>query len=605
MKAQIHLFILIGIYFYSISSTAQIRKTTYSSIYDLNFTMKKDTLIKYPWRENAAYANYTIPTYKKDSDCILYTKVYLKGFPFYNRLMTECEQRILLPYHDSPNGSVKFKCKGNNLESIFIILDGINKEERKINSDTLKFRPKNNEFTTVSKNISLENIDLLNIRINAKGKINQSAYITFCKFNLFINGKTIDQFPIREPHPIMLKEELKCTPIDLKTGKGLEEITDLKNKKIIALGESIHGNNSIKKLVNQIIYQTIKKQNCNLILLERPLEKTLSLNRFIQSSKYKIDSIEILEPETRSLLNNLRIYNSDRKNKIKLLGMDYNSICSATQNSSMDLFDYITQLNKDIKNTEVDKFAILLMKKNEEKSIKYLKEHRINIQKVLTADEVDCIFHILNLSKKIGKDNIKRFFKRDSVMFLNTKFLIEKLSPSKDSKTIIYGHAIHINPISTFPAAFTKSLGTFFKIKYKEEYSSFLLSIGKGSAKSLDSEYNQTSNLVKRNPKTSIEYFLSSLNKKTFYTSTTTHFNKLTLSRFKGQYNTLQEFYPFNLYQRYNGIFFISKGSNKQKKSSFKENSKHFRLKVKRRKIILEEIKQRLKNCLKDKLKEK
>lgn len=34
-------------------------------------------------------------------------------------------------------------------------------------------------------------------------------------------------------------------------------------------------------------------------------------------------------------------------------------------------------------------------------------------------------------------------------------------------------------------------------------------------------------------------------------------FNKIVLSRYKGDKHTIQEFYPYNLYQRYKGMLFI------------------------------------------------
>ena len=63
---------------------AQSTKQTYTDAYDLHFTMRPDSNVNYPWRENAAFSNYSIPIYLKDSNRELFAKRYIKGFPFYN-----------------------------------------------------------------------------------------------------------------------------------------------------------------------------------------------------------------------------------------------------------------------------------------------------------------------------------------------------------------------------------------------------------------------------------------------------------------------------------------------------------------------------------------
>ena len=58
-----------------------------------------------------------------------------------------------------------------------------------------------------------------------------------------------------------------------------------------------------------------------------------------------------------------------------------------------------------------------------------------------------------------------------------------------------------------------------------------------------------------------------------------------------------QEFYPFNLYQRYNGVFFIKNTSRKameNKEATFQELSHLYLLNIKRRENKMEEIRKRM-----------
>mgnify|MGYP007055187113 CR=1 FL=1 len=97
----------------------------------------------------------------------------------------------------------------------------------------------------------------------------------------------------------------------------------------------------------------------------------------------------------------MRSFNSGKTkdSKVKLYGMDYNSILSSTQSSAMDIFDFITVLNQKSQIPEVDQLSLLLMKKDRNCAINFLDTHRDKIKKLLTAEEIECILHILRVSK--------------------------------------------------------------------------------------------------------------------------------------------------------------------------------------------------------------
>lgn len=254
MKTQIlALFLLI---IHAISCVAQSKDQTYTDVYDLHFTMQPDSNVVYPWRENAAFSNYSFPVYLQESNRKLFAKKIFKNFPFYNQLRTEYEQRILLPGDGIKQAVVEFENKGQNIELVSIILDAIGMEENILFSDTLKFIP-DTVLNIVAKSTELRNAELLNIRIYAEGKIEKEAYIAFSKLNILIDGKPIDMFPVRDLYPI--KNEIDSyTIIDIDEKINLEQISQINNKKIIGLGESIHGNSSVKHLAHQLILQSVE-----------------------------------------------------------------------------------------------------------------------------------------------------------------------------------------------------------------------------------------------------------------------------------------------------------------------------------------------------------
>ncbi|MCE9260490.1 hypothetical protein K0H31_20155, partial [Bacteroides fragilis] len=159
-------------------------------------------------------------------------------------------------------------------------------------------------------------------------------------------------------------------------------------------------------------------------------------NRFIQDDNYELDSSLVINHATINFLNRLRSFNSGKTkdSKVKLYGMDYNSILSSTQSSAMDIFDFITVLNQKSQIPEVDQLSLLLMKKDRNCAINFLDTHRDKIKKLLTAEEIECILHILRVSKQAGDAGIERFIRRDSIMFVNARFLIDKFAKDENVK---------------------------------------------------------------------------------------------------------------------------------------------------------------------------
>lgn len=593
-------FLLFYFFIYSLSCTAQSLSKTYTDMYDLNFTMV-DSSIVHPWIENAAYSNYTTPVYIEDSDSSLFARKYLKMFPFTDRLRVEYEQRILLPVHHEKEGSVEFEGKGENLAAVTIWLDGIDAEEKIVFSDTVVFIL-DNSLNRISQKIPLSGIDMLNVRIHAEGEVHKDAMIAFSQLSIIIDNKSIDEYPVREVSPLLLPKNVDFISLYPKQGRGYEKIDVIKNKKIIGLGESVHNNPSIKHLVYQLMAEAVKTQKCKLVLWEMPLEKSFIYNRYIRDNKAEFISSTSLDEQTKSFLDTLRSYNQNEKpeDRVWLLGMDYNHLFNSNQNSAVDIFDFMTHLNQETKIPEIDQLSVLLMDKKWDNAIHFLEKNKNKIQVLLTIDEIECILHILKLSQNMGRDGIRRSMYRDSIMFVNTDFLINRFAATPDTKVVVYAHCAHINPISTYPAIHSDPMGMYMKKKYTGDYCLLALLVGEGEVIAYNAGYDKVENSLLSPPIGSIEYFLKSLKQEVLFLPVTSDLNRIVLSRFKGSHHISQEFYPANFYQRYAGVFFINNlmydTRPEKRKLSFKEASEEFIMKNKQRQKILEDIKQRISN---------
>lgn len=570
-------------------------------MYNLHFSMGPNVSIEYPWMENAAFASCAINSSVKVADRTLFAKKYLRGFP-YGCLRTELEQRVLLPVHSEEEGLVAFDGTGENLKRISILLDGINSEEKCVFSDTVTFVPENS-LIRISKKILLDGVDMLNIRIRADGVADKEAYIAFSKLDIMIGNKNINEYPIKELPKFSLPNDFVYVPFQSDTENVSGKIDVMNNHKIIALGESIHGSSSIRHLVYKLIMENVENQNCKLILWEMPMEKSLIYNRYVLDNKFKLDSAELslLDEQRIRFMNELKRYNSSKNEdeKVRLLGMDYNNVLSSAQNSAVDIFDFVTHLNRYLKIPEVDRLSVLLMEKEWNDAIEYIRKYESNIRKLLTKDEIECIIHTLFLSSNIGNDRVERFIKRDSVMFVNTNFLLDQFSPLSDTKVVVYAHSVHVNPISTYPVVHCEPFGKYMKNRFSDDYLPLLLLVGNGSMTVYDQEFNKGKEALQRPPAKSLEFVLNQIDSDVLYFTITSHFDDLVLSRFQGDRKSPQEFYPYNLYQRYKGVFYIKNSwefDGDRERVKALDKAEKFLLRNKNRLNILDDIKKRIKS---------
>lgn len=582
----------------AIPSVAQSEKLIYTRAYDLDFNMLPDSMRLYNWIENAAYKPYSISWGVKDPTRSLFGKRNFTEFPFMKQLRTEYSQRILLPHNNLKEGVIGFECKGRNLNRVTLTLEAIDEAENRIAIETLTYKP-DSTLKTHSKRIDLSNASSLNIRINALGEENKEASVAFSKVKISLDNKPIDEYPIRILNPIKLDNSLDYVCEDDKHCFDLAQINNLKDKQIIALGESVHGNSDIINFVFSQMEETIEKQNCKLVLMEYPLGKSLFYNRYIHEKDFELDSSLISHPTIGVFLNKLRVYNQGRvdNDKVRLFGIDYTHQKTLTMSSIFYLFDFIAAINKKPQIPELDRLAVLIMKNKLSDALNYLHMHRSKIAELLREDEISCFEFILNLNvQHLQTPSIERYIQRDSTMALCAQFLINKFAREKSSKVFVYAHAVHTNPVSTYPAVHCEPMGSYLKKAYGNDYCSLIITTEGGDA--IDFQFGTKDKALSKAPTNSLECYLNSLTDCSIYFPLNASFNQLVLTRFKGAYHSPEEFYPTNLYQRFSGVFFIKHGNRNNvfvREESFEEVSKEVITKANRRKEILKEMELRLK----------
>lgn len=574
---------------------------TYTDRYDLRFESNHEVTTKQSWRFDAtSFSSSLIMTsVENGKPCLNF--FHPEGYPFANRLKVACEQRILLPDQNENVGKILLESKGENLEYCEMIVRGIDSSEIILYADTLRFSS-GKLLKRVSLDFSLMNVAFLDIKLEAEGVKDKEA--SFCVFGINISlGKIpIDEFPLKEYNQYVEMPKDKLFP--LNSDEDLGQLDALIEKRIIGLGESVHGNKNIANLFFELSKHQILKNGCRLIIHEIPLELSLYCNRYIRDSSYEFDEVYFLGPEFASLLKWLRTYNEHKKEeqeKVYLLGMDYVYNRDEKNSTAATVFDYLASLNRTIHSQEIDTLLVTLLEEPWEKSVAYMTQRRAVLERLISSVDFRCITHILTLSNAKGLDRNKRMEVRDSVMFQNANFLISQICP-KDANVLIYGHSEHLNLLSCYPVATPDaSFGAMMHRFYKDDYYSITTLIGSGYVYLPDVNGVESCWNLCDPPASSIERELCKIKEGMFFIPVPFNYDKPLLSRFVGQLFTKQEFYPYNLYRRHHGLIFIRGANNKMsmdEKSKIKLSLSSFKRKRDERKVLLEKVKCRIINNL-------
>jgi erythromycin esterase-like protein len=600
------LFILLSIA-YPILGYAQFEDISYNDKYRLDFDISRKDSTTSSFVRNNAYLQIGCMAYMNKEH--KYEEVFTLPTSMSSSFRSVIRNRILLPdVQRKKRGEISLEVKGNEIENLSIILQGLDNRENVMFEDTLRYVP-DTCYTRFKGCFSLENIELLDVKIDAEGEQGKKSKISYSGLDIKIDGKSINDFPIRHiPDMIIEKDRLIAT--DDEIGEILGNVKEFNGKKILGIGESVHHHEGIKKFAFRIMEEGIKKFRCRLIAFEMPISASLYFNRYISDTSFILPK-ELLEDERIKeylfFFDNLRHYNSQCSygKRVRLLGMDYNTYQSQYQNSSVDLFDFLSYINKDKRNYEADILSVMLYDNRLADALEYLKTHKQELEKVMTEDEVLCMEYILSFSIRMNKDNITRILLRDSVMMENISFMEKAFVTDSKDRIMVYAHALHLNKLSAYPADNYRSAGKFLYEKYGDDYASFLLVSDRGEFKA-QAEFGIIKNSKLQLPCAgSMEKALNMIGKKFCYVPVTDKDEQIVLSRFTGLYDSGEcQFFPFNLYRRYDGVFYV-KGNEvswdntteapKNSLDKGMEVLERIENKIKKRKAITNEIRNRCK----------
>lgn len=439
---------------------------------------------------------------------------------------------FLMPItHTSHDMQASFICKNQGFDTVQLIFTGYNTDGNRVSIDTLEIG-KTADWHEATTTVRIGDVSYMHLALELSGNVaNIEKTLWLNKIQLNIDGIDLTDYAPRNLEKEYAPDINKITKLSFENPTTYQQIELLANKKIVTLGESLHGSETLKESAVQIMKHRILYNNCKLVLLEIPLEKTLSINRFVQGDdRFELDTIaKILElsfysHELLDFMVWLREYNGSTAHKVYLLGMDAPS--TEFYSFTTELFDYFYRTNKERMNDSIKKFLKLIIadcRKAMGPVLASLKED-VDFKSNSDSLEIKIIEHWWNDWLKVSVDD-EIDVVRDSIMYSSAKFMTNLLCAPSETATL-HSHLEHgcydkTHTISHYPRM---SYGSLLKKEFGDDYCTLGLFAYQGEVLAIPSEQQirqRDSNFVTcvlgTAPSNGLEHLLSKFGSDYFY----------------------------------------------------------------------------------------
>ncbi|RNC63803.1 erythromycin esterase family protein [Proteiniphilum sp. X52] len=382
----------------------------------------------------------------------------------------------------------------------------------------------NEKWTAETLSVDLTEAAFLNLSIEAKGNTKNNATIWINKLDVFINGENIREHETANKGIKMPLQKEDITPVDDKNRKRLPFM----NKKILAIGETIHGTETMNDIAIEIIKDRIIHNNCKLVLLEIPFENSFHINRYIRGDfKFKLDSVStffdrsLFSSSFLSLIEWIKKHNSRSDENVYFWGIDVNFI---QLQSKLELFNFFYTLNKTEQDEELKKMCKLLVNTNPslDEVIATFDANK-GFKNILTEEESELMRHCLILLNN-KSNSYSNLINRDETMYQNTEFIRNNLLKSDETATLFchFGHVAYQGSIERTLNIKNHTLGYYMKRRHKDDYSCIALIAGKGDflTSISDSPFHFKVKSLQPPTQGSLEYLMNELNESSSFLST-------------------------------------------------------------------------------------
>jgi erythromycin esterase-like protein len=568
-------FLLVFLFIQKIDSQCIINDKDYNNLYNWEFFSEPFGVRKSDIIEN------------KNTFQVFFSKKYLISMAIMWKNPKESETFNICSSFIIPKDSVhfSFNCQSLKLDSLLLKVNLYQNNEEFL--EQLIFPLNMNGLNKVS----FKNTDaaLMDVHIYGKSMIRyDSISLKINDFKMFTSGQNLSH-ALQQYSPLI--NNLDAVPLPL-----IGDLIDFKSKKIIGLGESIHGSRSIQEEKKNIIEKSCEDKSIKLICFEAGFDMVMNWDLYIQGVLPESYQNRIKEEVTGSfseseltveLLNKLRIINRNRQNtdKIHVVGLDlrrndyyvfeyfeaYKNIGKSekflddvlmkidTLNYNQQGF-YYTKHNKE--STEIiERGWETIPERKKYATLIALLEKNENLKKLMGVKNFSFFKggFLLNIpTEEDAFENIAVSRQRDEYMWKILQHAIATYAPNESDRIIIDAHSIHLsrnyNPYSITHSFAVKNLGVYIAERYGECFHSVSFCVGGGKYKTYNRGLVGEGNLEKP-VYGSFEWAANKVSINKFYCQNS-DFGAITSLRFIANTALTSQFYPLSKF-RFNAYIFL------------------------------------------------
>lgn len=397
--------------------------------------------------------------------------------------------------------TLKLRYKVDMCKYAWVVVFTYNSAQIVVKADTLNL-PLKDEWTDLSISVYAKDAAFLNINIQTEGECHAPYGQLYLSNFQLLNGETLLKPDIDD----VLVEQIDSSSVISSLGMLDLPIMD---KRILALGETSHGTETLSQKAFSLMQERIIKHNCRLVMMEFPMEYSLLVNRYVQGDEHFsiadisefIQTTSLQSSPFISFIQWLRDFNERNKDKVTLLGFDPKEhfpfdkrvcLCKLLCNLNVKHYPSVDTLCVKIMDTDMEgKYILPIFEKNEE-----LKEMLLLPERTLIRYSIE----------GWGGD---RSSIRDSLMAEVAELSVDGFLSSGKTATF-YAHFGHVGYRSSYILCGFNyhSMGEILKNRYADAYACIALSAFQGSAHFSNGRVSKILPLQKA-PVSSIEYQLS------------------------------------------------------------------------------------------------
>ncbi|MDD3901773.1 MAG: erythromycin esterase family protein [Dysgonamonadaceae bacterium] len=443
--------------------------------------------------------------------------------------------------------------------------------------------------------VSLKNTDatVMDVHIYGKSMIRyDSISLKINDFKMFTSGQNL-YHALQQYTPVIKNSDAVPLPL-------IGALNDFKNKKIIGLGESIHGSRSIQEEKKNIIEKLCEDKSIKLICFEAGFDMVMNWDLYIHGVLPESYQNRIMEEVSGSfseaeltveLLNRLRTINRNRQNtdKIHVVGLDlrrndyyvfeYFEAYKNIEKSEKFLDDVLMKMDTLSYNQQgfyyakrakgsmdiIEEGWEIIPERKRFYALIDLLEKNEKLKKLMGEKNFNFFVEAISLNIPTEKDafeNIAIARKRDEYMWKVLQHAITTYAPNESDRIIIDAHSMHLsriyNPHSITHTFAIKNLGVYTTESYGNDFHTVTFCVGSGKYKT----YNKGSigeGRLQRPVHGSFEWVADKVDYGKFYCQNT-DFSSITSLRYIANIALINQFYPLSKF-RFDGYVYLNEST--------------------------------------------